>query len=158
MADEIQGEGEVLLPLRLAVLDEEDLAVVSAHLQDAEVTLADMAYLPRMKRFALVASRFDWLRAARGKLERCRTGMHFECVLAAARSGFSSDPARKQQLLAISFIPDDPPSGTVLLTFAGGGLIRLTVECLEAEMRDMGPRWSVETRPGHALDAEGSGA
>ena len=145
---------EAAEPLRLAVVDDEDLAVVSAHLQDAEVSLSDMAYLPGPKRFAFVCDRFDWSGAVGGRFERCVAGLHFERVLKVARSGIPSDrPATKRRLLAISFLLQDAPSGVVLLTFADGGLIRLTVECLEAEMRDMGPRWTVAGRPDSPLDA-----
>ena len=140
-------------PLKLAVVDAEDLSVVSAHLQDAETSVAEMAYLPGPKRFALVMARFDWTQAAGGQFWRCRSGLHFERVLKAAHKGFRPDEReRKHQLLAIAFLPDDAPAGTVLLTFSGGGQIRLAVECLEAQMRDMGPRWPVDARPGHRLD------
>jgi hypothetical protein len=136
--------------LRLAVLDDEDLAVVSAHLQDAEAQLADMAYLPRQKCFALILSRFDRPLAAKGRCQRCRTGLHFERVLKVARSGLNPKEATvPRQLLAITFKPVDSPSGDVLLTFAGGAQIRLSVECLEAEMRDLGPRWDAPGQPAH---------
>jgi hypothetical protein len=46
--------------LRLLALDQEDLAIVSAHLQDAVVRVGDIAYLPKERRFALLARRFDW--------------------------------------------------------------------------------------------------
>ena len=135
-------------PLRLTVLDEEDLAVVSALLQDAEVTLSDMAFLPKQARFALIVARFDWTAAMRGRPERCRAGLHFERVLHVARSGLPAPhPEMPLRLLAIAFSPEDAPSGTVLLTFIGGAQIKLAVECLEAEMRDIGPRWPVEAQP-----------
>ncbi len=54
--------------LKIAALDPEDLAILSAHLQDAEVKIGDMAYLPKAQRFALVASRFDWFGAGAGAL------------------------------------------------------------------------------------------
>lgn len=139
--------------LRLAVVDTEDLAVVSAHLQDSEVVAPDMAYLPQTKRFALVVSRFDWTQAASGRFERCRTGLHFERVLGVATAGLDlSDTDRVLHLLAISFKPADAPSGHVLLAFAGGGAVRLTVECLEAALRDLGPRWTVDAKPQDRLD------
>jgi hypothetical protein len=140
--------------LRLMVVDAEDLAVVSAHLQDAEVMLADMAYVQKTKQFALMLSRFDRPQALSGRYERCRAGLHFERVLKVARRGLDGTPGRPLQLLAISFVPDDAPSGSVLLTFVGGGQIRLTVECLEAGLRDLGPRWEVSERPGSPLDGE----
>lgn len=136
--------------LRLGVLDEEDLSVISAHLQDADVAASDIAYLRPQSRFALVAARFDWPLAVKGRFRRRSTGLHFERVLKVARNArFGEEPGATHRLLAIAFTPGDAPSGTVLLTFAGGAQIRLEVECLEAEMRDLGPRWTVEHRPDH---------
>lgn len=147
------------LVLRLAVVDAEDLAVVSAHLQDSEVVAPDMGYLPKSKRFALVVSRFDWTQALAGRFERCRTGLHFERVLGVATTGLDlADADAVLHLLAISFRPGAAPSGHVLLAFAGGGAVRLTVECLEAELRDLGPRWAVDAKPLSRLDAVGTAA
>ena len=158
MSSDAGADGERHAGLRLAVLDTEDLAVVSAHMQDAEAALNDMAYLPRTKRFAIAAARFDWAAAAgEGRLERCQAGLHFERVLRVARSGFPADePGRVHRLLAMSFDVDDAPGGTGTLMFAEGARIRLAVECLEAEMRDLGPRWPVDQKPKPLLDEPAS--
>ena len=58
-------------PLRLQALDAEDLALISAHLQDAAVRVGDIAFLKERRRFALVAARFDWEAETEGRLERC---------------------------------------------------------------------------------------
>lgn len=134
-------------PLRLAALDVEDLAIVSTHLQDATVQVGDMAYLPGTRRFALVAARFDWVKAARGVCERCSTGLHFERVLSVKRAGFAQDTDATLNLAAIMFQPRDAPAGTVLLSFTGGAAIRLEVECVEAALSDLGPRWVVPCKP-----------
>ncbi len=139
--------------LRLVALDTEDLAIVSANLQDALVKVADMAYLPRSKRFALVAARFDWVAAAEGKNERCRTGLHFERVLKATCTGFDQNAKDTcLNLLSVVYAAKDPPAGDVTLTFSGGAAVRLDVECLEAQVHDMGPRWVAKTCPAHKLD------
>jgi hypothetical protein len=138
-------------PLRLLAQDAEDLAVLSAHMQDAVIRAGDMAFLPKSRRFALAGCRFDWLAAEAGRKERCHVGLHFEGVLAAASTGF--DPGRHDDvlnLLSIEFTPSDAPSGDVLLTFSAGAAVRLRVECLEAQLRDLGPRWQTKMRPGHA--------
>ena len=139
--------------LHFAILDEEDLGVMSAHLQDAELKLGDMAFLQASGHFALVACRLDWDGVASGRPARRETGFHFAHVRKVSRTGFDQkDPELPLQLLAVSFELRDAPSGDVLLTFAGGRLIRLDVECLEAEMRDLGPCWPVERHPKHDLD------
>lgn len=134
-------------PLKLAALDGEDLAILSAHLQDATVKVGDMAYLPKTRRFVFVAARFDWLKAARGGCERCATGVHFERVLSVKRTGFSQNAEDTLSLVAVMFLPEDAPSGTVILGFSGGAAVRLEVECVEAGMSDLGSRWAVDAKP-----------
>ncbi len=139
--------------LRLIALDTEDLAIISANLQDSLVKVADMAYLPHSQRFALVAARFDWVAAAEGKNERCRAGLHFERVLKATCTGFDQNAKDTcLNLLSVVYTPNDPPAGHVTLTFSGGAALRLDVECLEAQVHDMGPRWAAKTCPAHRLD------
>lgn len=139
--------------LKLIVLDEEDLAVVSANLQDAVVRVGDMAFLPKSGRFALMLGRFDWLGAEKGLCERRHTGLHFERVRRAAVTGFDQRAGETVlSLLSIGFEPGDAPAGAVVLTFSGGAALRLDVECLEAEMHDLGDCWPAAHRPGHQLD------
>jgi hypothetical protein len=139
--------------LRLVALDVDDLAVLSANLQDALIPVSDLAYLPGERRFALAGRRFDWVKAVAGGCERRATGLHFECVLGAALSGFTRTEAdRILNLLAINFEQGDAPAGTVTLTFSGGAAIKLDVECIEAQMRDLGPRWPCDKQPKHALE------
>ena len=139
--------------LHFAILDEEDLGVMSAHLQDADLKLGDMAFLPAARCFAMVACRVDWDSFASGRPARREAGFHFTHVRKARRIGFEqNDPELALQLLAISFSPSEPPGGDVLLTFAGGRMIKLEVECIEAEMRDLGPCWAVDHCPHHDLD------
>lgn len=147
--------------LKLAALDEEDLEVLSAHLQDAVLRVADLAYLPRDKRFALVADRFAWERIMREQpegtdaaFERRRTGLHFERVLKCSSRGIDRS-ARDciLELLAIRFTPASAPAGTIDLLFAGGKDIRLEVECIEAAARDLGPAWTTHCCPKHPGEA-----
>jgi hypothetical protein len=46
--------------LKLRARDAGDLEMIAAILQDALVPLADMKYLPREQRFALLLNRFRW--------------------------------------------------------------------------------------------------
>jgi hypothetical protein len=145
--------------LKLIALDAEDLAIVSAHLQDAVMKVGDLVFLPREKRFAAVANRFDWADAierevARDKrYARRRAALRFERVLGAQVHGLDlKNKGAVTSLLAISFEPGDPPAGQVTLRFADGGAIRLEVECIEAELRDLGPVWQAKSKPKHPDD------
>ena len=50
--------------LKLAAMDEADLAILSAHLQDAVLKRSEMDYVPANRRFVLACNRFDWQDAA----------------------------------------------------------------------------------------------
>ena len=140
-------------PLRLIALEPQDLDALSCNLQDAVVRVVDLAFLPVQRRFALLASRFDWVAAEHGHMERCRAGVHFDNVTRVASTGFDrSNREGVLNLLSIGFEPGEAPAGSVVLTFSGGAAIRLAVECVDAQMRDLGPRWTARHRPGHAID------
>jgi hypothetical protein len=144
--------------LKLVALDGDDIEVVSANLQDALVKAADIHWRPAEKRVVVGLNRFDWGTPNNGsahEFHRCRAALRFERVLSCKCRNV--DAARKQQilnLLAVAFEQTDPPAGVVTLTFSGGATLRLEVECLEAEVADLGPSWATERRPTHALDAE----
>ncbi len=137
--------------LRLVALDQEDLAVISTHLQDAIVRVGDLALLPHERRFALIARRFDWECSNDEPPRRRLTGLHFERVLHCRTRGIDrSNPDAALNLLAITFAETDSPSGTVTLLFSEGGAIQLDIECIETQMKDLGPVWEAESRPTHA--------
>jgi hypothetical protein len=135
--------------LKLSALDPADLEIMSAHMQDAIVTLGDIRYLKGQRKFALIANRFLWQKE-KPPYERRRTGLSFDRVLAAKshRIRQGADDA-VLELLSISFIPETDPSGTIALTFSGGGQINLTVECIEARLEDLGPAWTTPNLPSH---------
>lgn len=138
--------------LRLVALDEEDLAIVSAHLQDAVVRVGDLAYLAREQRFALAARRFDW-EAPENEPRRRLSGLHFERVTAVRLRGIDRANADAVlNLLAIAWEPGDQPSGTATLLFSEGA-IQLDLECIEAQMKDLGPVWEAESRPVHPIES-----
>jgi CheY-like chemotaxis protein len=144
--------------LRLIALDEDDLKVISAQLQDALVRIDDLAFLPKERRFAAMVKRFDWLKVVSGDVaaadaplyERREAALRFERVLSAKYRNLPLDKkAGVEVLLAVDFEPGDAPGGFVNLIFAGGGGIRLEVECIEAEMRDLGTVWRTRNKPEH---------
>jgi len=141
-------------PLKLIALDEEDLEIISSHLQDAVVRVGEMAYQPSRKRFAAIVNRFNWEKAVSGAAkeenERRRTALRFDRVLSAQlRELKPSQADRVLSLLAIRFEPEDHPTGYITLTFSGGASVRLKVECIEAEVTDLGPSWRARSRPHH---------
>ncbi|RUY15980.1 DUF2948 family protein, partial [Mesorhizobium sp. M7A.F.Ca.US.005.03.2.1] len=139
--------------LKLIALDDQDLSIVSAHVQDAVLKVSDLEFLPAAKRFLLTMNRFVWEAKSglfRQHNERRQAVLHFDRVLGAKTSGIDRDkPAEVLSLLAISFIEISKPAGIVELIFSGGGAIMLDVECIEARLADIGGAWEATPRPLH---------
>lgn len=138
--------------LKLIALDRDDVAVVSTHLQDAVVNAADIRWRPGEKRLVIGLNRFDWAAAHSGapELRRRRAALRFERVTSCrCRNIDVDDRGDILNLLAVEFAETDSPAGVVTLTFSGDAALRLEVECLEAELADLGPAWAAKGRPDH---------
>jgi hypothetical protein len=144
--------------LKLVALDGDDMEVVSAHLQDAVLRVGDIRWRPGERRVVVGLNRFDWT-AANGsgqEFRRCRSALRFERVLSCkCRNIDAAGRDTPLNLLAVGFEQVNAPSGIVTLTFSGGAVLRLEVECLEAELSDLGPAWATECCPAHAVDTLG---
>lgn len=143
-------------PLGLIAADKDDLGVVSAVMQDAVAKVGEMAYLPKARRFALLANRFVWEEGAtkdRGPWHRVRTGLHFEDVARVRTQAL--DLGNKDAvvaILAVGFEPDgEDGAGTITISLGGGGAIALTVEAINAAAEDLSAPWATQNRPDHAL-------
>jgi hypothetical protein len=141
------ARAESMDQLKLAALDEEDLKVISAHVQDALMQIGDIDYSPvPMNRFVRDGKRSLFRR----KYERRRSVLHFEHVLSVRSTGIDRENIKDVlSLLAIRFIPGDAPAGTIELVFAGEATIRLDVEFIEARLADLGAAWETSSRPAH---------
>ncbi len=150
--------------LRLRAEDAEDLAVISACLQDALVAVRDLAYDRDARVFVLVANRFRWEGGAKGKragrpFERVLCGVAFDEIDGVVYRGFHrSEEDRILSLLAIRSMlgmGPSPPGGAIDLEFAGGATIRLTAAAIRCRIRDFGEPWPTVWQPDHPLDPSG---
>jgi hypothetical protein len=140
-------------PVHLIAHDPDDLVVISALLQDALVRHADMTYQSTNRRFVLVVSRYRW-EAGSPARERVRTGLHFNHVLKVQHQGVALYVRNSvAELLAVRLDPDATDRVAITLEFSGGGAVRLTAECIDAEVRDLGPTWDTRYTPDHSDNA-----
>ena len=145
-----------MTPLKLVALDEDDLKIVSAHVQDAVMKVGDLEFLRPRGLFVMPMNRFAWeIRTGflGGRPERRNSVLHFSRVLSARTSGITpGKPDEVVSLLAVTFAPSaDAPAGAIDLVFSGGGAIRLDVECVEARLADLGGAWEASSRPAHRI-------
>lgn len=141
--------------LKLIALDDEDLKIVSAHVQDAVTNVGNIEYWKAAKLFVLPMYRFVWENKASllsTRAERRNSVLNFNRVLAVRTLRIPRDrPQEILSLLALRFEETEAPAGLVELVFSGGGLILLEVECIEARLADLGGAWEASSRPSHKV-------
>ncbi|MGF1607452.1 MAG: DUF2948 family protein [Rhodothalassiaceae bacterium] len=142
--------------LKLLARDDEDLSILSAHLQDALAQVGDLVYAPKDRRFVAQFNRFCWYSGqTNGPWKRYVSVLHLDGVLGAQARNMRQDDRRAVvELLSVLFepapYPDAPQgAGDVIMVFSGGGEIRLRVECLEARLKDLVGPYKVYQRPSH---------
>lgn len=147
-------------PLRLKVVDGEDLKVVSALLQDAVFPVVEMSWQPGKRRFGLLLNRFRWEDKDRAKrqrraVERVQSALIVEDVKKVSSNGIDrKDTDLVLSVLSIEFTPGEDGSGQLEFILAGDGAIALEVECLNASLSDVTRPYAAPSRavPKHEMD------
>ena len=135
-------------PLRLLAEDADDLHIISAALQDAIMRPVDIVWEPSWRRVTLQLSRFCWECGG----TRVMSAMQFGDVIAVKSRRLPRGPEHALELLAMDFEPGEAPGGRITLMFAGGGDLRIEVECLDAVLTDLSERWPARVAPTHLAD------
>lgn len=141
------------MTLKLLALDDEDLTVISAHMQDAVFRVGDVDYKPGSKSLTLAANRFDWESSERESkgFERSRAALCFKQVKSVRSIGVDRKAKDKVlSLLAVLFEKEgEGPDGAIELVLAGGASILLDVDCIEVQLADTGGTWETTLKPRH---------
>tara|TARA_B100001057_G_scaffold368310_1_gene371779 strand:+ start:1658 stop:2101 length:444 start_codon:yes stop_codon:yes gene_type:complete len=139
--------------LKLIAKTEEDLRVVSAHLQDSIVNVADIANLKKNKIFLMQLNRFMWEDVEKGvfrKNKRIRTILKFENVINVASRNINQLKKDKfLDFLAIetNITPDN--NYEMKIIFAGDSIIKIVSEVIEVTLDDQGEAWDTKNKPKH---------
>ncbi|SCZ49547.1 Protein of unknown function [Epibacterium ulvae] len=140
-------------PLNLGALEAEDLVVLSSLAQDAIFPITEMRWQVKQHRFAVLLNRFRWedksAAQARGRaFERVQSMLVVDNVLSVSSQGIDrSEKDTILSLMSVTFEPGDDGVGHILLTLAGDGALRLSVEALDVSLKDV-------TRPYKALSGQ----
>lgn len=142
-------------PLALKAEDEVDLRILSALVQDAVLTGAEISHDPRARRLTLLLTRFRWEDAeaagAEGRdFERVRAVLVISDVMRVVSDGIVRDAGTVLELLAVRWLPGEDGTGQLSLDFAGDGTILAEVECINLDLRDV-------TRPHRAVSGRAPG-
>ena len=145
-------------PLRLRAQSDEDLAILSALLQDAVGVSADIAWAARRRVFALSLSRFRWedkdAAEAEGRpYERAYALLQINDVTGVRARGF--DPSRKDEvfsILSLAFIAGEDGGGALRIICANDAEFELKVEAIDISLGDVAQPWAAKSAPSHPED------
>jgi hypothetical protein len=130
-------------PVRLRAEDVEDLAVMSALLQDARIKLRDMLFDPEERRFIAAFTRYRRELQAdptscEGLTER-RSALRFDCIASVKHKKLDPDELdRELSLLTVATAPGDRHLLHIELIFDEGVQIQLRTDCIDALLEDFG--------------------
>lgn len=140
MSEDAKFEDGREKPLNIGALDADDLKIVSSLSQDAIFPITEMQWDAKARRFGLLLNRFRWEDGGNGRHapERVQTVLAFDYVLRVASQGIDrTDQDTILSLLSVTFEPGEDGAGDILLTLAGDGAIRLSVEAIEVTLKDV---------------------
>ena len=141
--------------LRLIARTEEDLRVVSAHLQDSIASVADIANLKKNKIFLMQLNRFMWEDVEKGvfrKNKRIRTILKFENVMSVLSRNINQLKKDKfLDFLAIETNITPDKNYEMKIIFAGDAIIRVISEVIEVTLDDQGEAWDTKNKPKHKV-------
>lgn len=128
----------------------EDLALLSALVQDMAVKADDIGWLRTGRRLAFVGNRYRWeARSADGEMQgggsRIRSALRFDFVDEVQRRNW---PSAAGAVLAVLAITVDADSG-ILIAFSGGPMLRLKAEVLDVTLEDLSGAWKTRNVPRH---------
>ena len=145
----------VVKNLKLIAKTEDDIKVVSAHLQDSILSVADIANLEKNKIFLMQLNRFMWEDVEKGvfrKNKRIRTILKFENVIEVNSKNISQTNKNNfLDFLAIESneMPDN--NYEMKLIFSGDSIIRVVAEVIEVALDDQGEPWDTKNKPKHKV-------
>ena len=141
--------------LKLIGKNQEDLKVISAYSQDSIVTVKDITFLKKNRIFIMIINRFMWEDIERGinrQSKRIRCALKFEGILKVKSKKINQKNKNKRlECLAIECNEILSKNNEINFFFAGGGVITLISESIEAVMHDLGEPWNVRHAPKHKI-------
>ena len=139
--------------LKLIANSDEDLRVISAHLQDSIVYTSDIANLKKNRIFLMQLNRFMWEDIEKGvfrKNKRIRTFLKFDNVLkVSSKNVKQKNTSRFLDFLTIESNLLDDKSYEINLIFSGDSIIKVNSEVIDVTLDDQGLPWESKTTPKH---------
>ena len=141
--------------LRLIGKNQDDLKVISAHLQDSIVVIKDMVFLKQNRSFVMIVNRFMWEDVEKGVFrdnKRIRCAIKFEGIIKVKSKNINQKNKNKSlEFLAMQYDSSTEGNGKITIFFSGNSAIILIVEVIDIVMNDLGNPWKARYKPKHKI-------
>ena len=141
--------------LKLIARTDEDLRIISAHLQDSIASTENIANLKDNKIFLMQLNRFMWEDVEKGvfrKNKRIRTILKFDNVIEVNSKNINqTNKDNFLDFLAIESQQTPDENYEMKLVFSGDAIIRIIAEVIEVTLDDQGEPWDTKNKPKHKV-------
>ena len=141
--------------LRLLGKNEDDLKVISAHLQDSVVLVKDIVFLKKNRSFVMIVNRFMWEDVEKGVFrdnKRIRCAIKFEGIIKVKSKNINQKNKNKSlEFLAMQYESSTEEDNKITIFFSGNSAIILIAEVIDIAMNDLGNSWKARYKPKHKI-------
>ena len=140
------GTLSVLNRMKLNAIDTEELKIIATVLQDGLIEVSDVKYLPSIRIFIVMITRFMWEEKIVNKTNnRTKAVLVFEDVLAVhSRNIDQMNKTKVLELLTFNFYYNKSKNIEIELLFNNDATIKLETEVVQARLEDQGESWTIE--------------
>lgn len=132
--------------MNLNAIDTDELKIISTILQDGLIEVNDIKYLPSIRSFFLMITRFMWEEKIVNKVDqRIKAVLSFEDVLSVYSKNIDQLNKNKTlELVTFNYYPNNSKNIEIELLFKNDAIIKLETEIIKCKLQDQGKPWSVK--------------
>ena len=132
--------------MNLNAIDTDELKIIGTILQDGLIEVSDIKYLPSIRSFFLLITRFMMVEQIVNKVnQRIKSVLCFEDVISVYSKNIDQlNKSKKLELLTFNYYPNKSKNIEIELLFKNDAIIKLETEIIRCKLDDQGNPWSTE--------------
>ena len=132
--------------MNLNAIDTDELKIIATILQDGLVEVSEVKYLPSIRSFIIMITRFMWEEKIINKEnKRVKAVLVFEDVLSVFSKNIDQmNKNNTLELMTFNYFPIKSKNIEIQLLFKNDAIIKLETEIIKCKLQDQGKPWSVK--------------
>ena len=132
--------------MSLNAIDTDELKIIATILQDGLVEVSEVKYLPSIRSFIIMITRFMWEEKIINKEnKRVKAVLVFEDVLSVFSKNIDQmNKSNTLELMTFNYFPTKTKNIEIQLLFKNDAIIKLETEIIKCKLQDQGKPWSVK--------------